>query len=92
MPICIASLPGRRELVGARGRLEGVQVGELPLGVVRELRLAHRRAEHLAVTERAARNLPAQLGVLLVRARIGLLLVQHEDANHMTSFTVDGRA
>src|SRR3712207_8027774 len=36
--------------------LEGVHVGELPLRVVRELRLAHRCAEDATVPERPAGN------------------------------------
>src|SRR4029453_12415439 len=77
-------LAGGREFVRARGGLEGVEVRELPLGVVGELRLSHRGPEDLSVAESPARDLPAQLRVLLVAPRIGLLLIDHEYSDHAT--------
>src|SRR6185312_3974942 len=59
-------LAGRRDLRRPRGGAERVHVGELPLRVVAVPGLSHRRAEDRAVTERAARHLPAQLRMLLV--------------------------
>jgi hypothetical protein len=45
-------------------------------------RLAHRRAEDLAVAERPAGHLPAELRVLLVALRIGFLVIENERSNH----------
>src|SRR5207247_3615269 len=68
-------LAGRHELLASRRRLEGVLVRELPLGVVAVERLAHRRPEDAPVVEGAAGYLATELGVLLLAARVGLLLV-----------------
>ena len=72
----------RRELRRARGLAKRLHVRELPLRVVVVDRVAHRRAEDLAVPERRALDPPAELGVLLVPLRIRLPLVEHEDAYH----------
>jgi hypothetical protein len=45
-------------------------------------RLAHRRAEDLAVTERPTRDLATQFGVLLVALWVGFLVVENERSNH----------
>src|SRR5438874_12864006 len=74
-------LAGRHELRRACRDLEGIHVCELPLGVVTMLGLAHRRAEDLAVAESPARHLSAELDVLRVALRIGLLVVENERSN-----------
>jgi len=78
---------GRHEFVRARRRLERVLVGELPLGVIAIERLAHRGAEHATVAERPAGHLAAELGVLLVAAGVGLLLVENEDSDYAAPFS-----
>src|SRR5262249_5773192 len=78
-------LAGRHELVAAGRRLERLHVGPLELGVVAVRRLAHRRAEDLAVTEGPARIPPAPLDVLFVPIRVRLSVVQDDRANHFAS-------
>ena len=77
-PIVHGVLAGRHELLRARRRLEGVHVGELPLGVVRVQRLTHGSAEDLPVAERPARDGPAELGVALVALGVRLRVVDDE--------------
>src|SRR4051812_25323171 len=78
----VGVLARRHELLAARRGLEGVLVRELPLGVVRMRRLAHRRTCDLAVAEDAVRDLLAELDVLGVGVGIRRLVVQDDDAMH----------
>src|SRR5436190_923554 len=73
---------GRHELLAAGRGLEGVVVGELPFGVVPVRRLAPRRAEDPAVPEGAAGHAPADLRVLGVLLRVGLLVVEYDHSDH----------
>ena len=74
------------ELLCAGGRLEGVHVRELPLGVVLEPRLPPRRPEDPPVPERGAGLLASELGVLLVTIRVRPRLVHDECSDHGFSF------
>src|SRR5436190_4129457 len=82
-------LAGRHEFLSARRGLEGVAVRPLPLCVVPVRRVSHRRAEHAPVTEGRALHLAAQLDVTLVPCGVGLLVVQHDRADHRFPLVVE---
>ena len=81
-PISMASLPVAMNSSLRAAALNASRSGELPLGEVAVLRLAHRRAEDGPVPERCAGNLPAELGVTLVALGIGRVVVENDCSDH----------